>query len=323
MSSIKPYRDGYRVQLSVKGQRDSDTFPNKKSAQLWAAQRTIEMQNASEGKTGNFKSVNDALQRYAEEISPSHKGERWEIVRLEKMGREFPHVMLNKVTAEHVSQWRDFRLSSVSNASVLRELKLLNSVFEQARKEWKWLAVNPCTDVRRPTAPPHRERVITRPEIRAMLRALGYPARSLPRHAVAHAFLLALRTGMRQGELASIRWVDVRDNFIRLPDTKNGTVRDVPLSIKARRIVNKMRNFHAHSMFNITAGSIDTHFRNAKSRAKQTGFTFHDSRHTAATWIGKSGKLELMELCKVFGWSDPKMAMIYFNPSADDLARKL
>ncbi len=52
-------------------------------------------------------------------------------------------------------------------------------------------------------------------------------------------------------------------------------------------------------------------------------FTFHDTRHTAATWIGRSGKLQLLELCKMFGWSDPKMAMIYFNPSADDLANKL
>lgn len=40
-------------------------------------------------------------------------------------------------------------------------------------------------------------------------------------------------------------------------------------------------------------------------------------------WIGRSGKLQLLELCKMFGWSDPKMAMIYFNPSADDLANKL
>ena len=27
--------------------------------------------------------------------------------------------------------------------------------------------------------------------------------------------------------------------------------------------------------------------------------------------------------CKAFGWSDPKMAMVYFNPTGDDLAGKL
>jgi len=25
----------------------------------------------------------------------------------------------------------------------------------------------------------------------------------------------------------------------------------------------------------------------------------------------------------VFGWSDPKMAMVYFNPKAEDIAKQL
>jgi len=72
-----------------------------------------------------------------------------------------------------------------------------------------------------------------------------------------------------------------------------------------------------------TAGSIDTHFRNAKGRAGLSGFTFHDSRHTAATWIGRSGKLQLVELCRMFGWSNPRMAMVYFNATAEDMANRL
>jgi len=277
----------------------------------------------AKGQAGTIKTAGDAFKRYADEVSPTHKGKRWEVVRLEKMGREFPHVMLAKLRADHITLWRDTRLTQVSGSSVLREMKLLNSVLEQCRKEWGWLAENPCKDVRKPTAPQHRSRVITWSEIKAMLRALGYPGRELPRHAVAQAFLLALRTGMRQGELAGVAWADVHPGYVRLHDTKNGQIRDVPLSTKAKRVVDQMRGYHKTSVFNITAGSIDTHFRNAKTRVGLTGFVWHDSRHTAATWIGRSGKLQLMELCKMFGWSDPKMAMVYFNPSAADISRKL
>lgn len=319
----KTSKGQHRAHVQIKGQRNSATFATKREAQLWAAQKEIEFQAHAGGKSGEIKSTHDAFTRYADEIAPAHKGAQWEIVRLEKMKREFPRVLLSKLTSTHVQEWRDTRLQSVGNASVLREMKLLNSVFEQCRKEWKWLAINPCKDVRRPVSPPSRERVITRVEIRVMLRALGYPKRVLPRHAVAHAFLLALRTGMRQGELASIQWGMVFPNFIRLPDTKNGTLRDVPLSPKAKRIVKLMRGYNDVSMFDITAASIDTHFRNAKARARLSGFTFHDSRHTAATWLGNSGKLSLMEFCKVFGWKDPRHALIYFNPSADDLAGKM
>ena len=53
--------------------------------------------------------------------------------------------------------------------------------------------------------------------------------------------LLALRTNMRQDELAGLRWEDVSTDYVRLHDTKNGSARDVPLSAKARRLLEKMR----------------------------------------------------------------------------------
>lgn len=325
MSSIQKTAKGYRVQLYVKGQRDSATFETKREAQLWAARKEIEFQTVASGKAGTITTTHDAFERYKAEVSVKHKGERWEIVRLDKMMREFPKIMLDKVTAQHIIKWRDARLGSVGESSVLREMKLLNAVFEKCcGVEWRLLASNPCKGVDRPKESAHRTRTISLREIRVMLRELGYPARELPRHAVAHAFLLALRTGMRQGELAAIKWIDVHPRYIHT-DSKSMVefVRDVPLSRQARRIVVKMRGYHETTMFNISAASIDTHFRNAKNRAGLSGFTWHDSRHTAATWIGRSGKFELLELCKAFGWKDPKHALIYFNPTGDDLANKL
>jgi integrase len=128
---------------------------------------------------------------------------------------------------------------------------------------------------------------------------------------------------MRQGEIASLTWSNVHAHHVRLPDTKNGQVRDVPLSAKAARLLKKMRGHRHNSVFNVSATSIDVLFRSAKSRAGLSGFVWHDTWHTAATWIGRSGKLQLMELCKMFGWSNPKMAMVYFNPSAASIAEKL
>jgi integrase len=110
------------------------------------------------------------------------------------------------------------------------------------------------------------------------------PSTLLVRNAVANVLLLGLSTGMPQGELAAIRWANVHPNFIHT-DSKSMVdfTRDVPLSRQAKRVVEKMRGYDPTSMFNINAGSIDTHFRNAKTRANLDGFTFHDSRHTAAT----------------------------------------
>jgi integrase len=325
MASFQPCAAGWRVQINIKGERDSKTFPTKREGQLWAAQREIEMRAQSSGKTGEIKTTHDAFDRYTNEVSPKKKGARWEIVRLNKMKREFPCVILSKTTSDHVQQWRDMRKKSVKDSSVLREMKLLNSVFEECIVEWKWLKANPCKGVRRPSSGPSRKRTIKWREIKGILRALDYPTLKTARHAVAHAFLLALRTGMREGELASIKWENVHASHIHLPDVKaiGERSRDVPASKKAMRIVEKMRGYHGKNMFNCSAGSIDVQFRKARTRAELEGFTFHDSRHTAATWIGRSGKWGVLEMCAAFGWSDPKMAMIYFNPTASDLAAKL
>lgn len=325
MPSIQKTAKGYRVQVYVKGQRASDSFPTRKEAQLWAAEKTLELQNQAQGKAGQKKTTHDAFKRFAEEVSPTHKGERWEILRLARMRRDFPNIPLASVQSSHVQEWRDSALRRIKSSSVNRELTLMRSVFEQCRREWGWIAVNPCQGVKRPRESPPRERTIAWSEIRAMLRALGYPRMERPRERVAWAFLLALRTGMREGEIARIASPAIFPSHIHTTQKSIGEMtRDVPLSRRARRIVDKLQARRPEgSLLDLTASQIDSNFRLAKRRAGLSGFTFHDSRHTAATWIGRSGKIGVLELCKMFGWSDPKMAMIYFNPTAEDIASKL
>lgn len=327
MSSIQPTTKGYRAQLAIKGQRDSATFPTKREAQQWAAKREAELRTESSGVTSR-KTLLDAFRRYAEEVSPKRRGWRWEHLRLAAFERSsLPcKLRLSAITPEHVAAWRDDRLGEVAPGTVLREITLLSAVFEIARREWRWLESNPVKIIRKPSKPAHRERLITWREIKGMLRALehhpGAPAKSVTQ-SVALCFLAALRTGMRAGELAGLTWDKVRGNYARLDKTKNGSARDVPLSLKARRIFDRARGFDLVLCFGVSSQSLDVLFRRARGRAGLAGFTFHDARHVAATWIGRSGKLEMLEMCKMFGWRDPKHALIYFNPTVSDLARKL
>ena len=106
----------------------------------------------------------------------------------------------------HIQRWRDDRLRQVAPASVLREMKLLGAVFEQARREWKWIAAKPVKDVRKPRGSAPRDRVMSRPEIRKLLRELSGSRQCA---AVGHALRLALRTGMRASELAGLTWGDL------------------------------------------------------------------------------------------------------------------
>lgn len=334
MASYQQNENGtVRVQVDVRGKRASKTLPNMREARRWGQGKEAEFEaNAGKGLKGQGKTLRDALVKFADEVSPTRRGEAKEIVRLKAFQGEGHALPLAKplldVNDDDLRAWRDRRLKKNSRGSVLRDIALLGAVFEHARLEWKWIVVNPLRDVKKPSRPAHRKRVITGPEIRNVLRMLGYtrkPARTVSQ-AVAVCFLTALATGMRAGELCALRWEDMREAYGTAHNVKAreaGVSRDVPLSAVARRLIDRMRGWDDDLVFGLSAGTLDALFRRARAKAGYSDFTFHDSRHTAATRIALSGRLNVLELCKMFGWSNPKQAMTYFNPTADELAAKL
>lgn len=322
----------WRIQIEVRGVRDSGTFPTAREARQWETDRTREILAELGGNAGSIKTLAQALRKFAEEESPKRRGERWELVRLKAFEGEAHSLPLRKplgqITDDDLKAWRDRRLSATSRGTVLRDMALLSAVFEAARLEWKWIKANPLRDVRKPSKPPHRKRVITGREVRAMLRALGYvrgeaPIRSVGQ-AVAQAFLLALATGMRSGEVCGLRWEDVRGAYGTAHNVKAreaGVSRDVPFSPVARRIVERMRGWDDVVVFGVSAGTRDALFRRARDRAGLSGFTWHDARHTAATRMAQ--KLHVLDLCRAFGWSNINQAQTYYNPTAEQIAWRL
>lgn len=319
----------WRVQIEVRGVRDANTLPTKREASEWAARRKAELLAMASGRAGEVRTLADALDRYGKEVSPTKRGELKEVVRLNAFLRQplFPaRVLLGDLEPSHLSAWRDARLKINSRGSVLRDMVLLSHVLEVARREWRWLTENPMRDVRKPAEPDHRERIIQPAEVRAMLRVLGWgtrkPVRSVAQ-AVGHCFVAALQTGMRAGELCGLRWEDVADDHVQLHagKTKTGKARQVPLTPEARRTIELMRGYDPDLVFGLSARSLDAMFRKYRGRAGLAGFTFHDARHTAATRLAP--RVDVLDLCKIFGWTTATRALVYYNPTGKDLARRL
>lgn len=309
----------WRVRVYVAGQRDSATFPTKQQATAWGQQREAELI----GVRLPENAVKDALRRYAAEVSPKHRGCRWEVARLNLIERDkLASVRLPALRSIHLAEWRERRLQAVSGASVRREMNLLQGVFKTCRREWGWLATDPLKDVDRPPNPASRKRRITPDEIERMTLALGYDG-GVPQTAsdkVALAFLLAIETAMRAGEMLNLRWGDVGEKSVVLPRTKNGDVRRVPLSPRAREILALLPR-ESESVFNLHPGTRDAIFRKARDRAAIPNLHFHDSRAEAIWRLSK--KLDVMELARVIGHRDLKSLLFYYETSADELADRL
>ncbi|HDS1129588.1 TPA: site-specific integrase [Stenotrophomonas maltophilia] len=319
MASIQRRGTSWRAEIYKDGRRESNTLPTKAQAVQWALMREAELTGARLPEN----TVKDALRRYADEVAPKHKGAKWELARLGLLERDqLSLVRLPALRPIHLAEWRERRLSQVSGASVRREMNLLQSVFKSCRKDWGWLNSDPIKDVDRPQAPASRKRRVPQEEIDRLTLALGYDggAPETAQHRVALCFLFALETAMRAGEILGMKWSDVSAKSVTLPKTKNGDVRRVPMSARARDIIGLLPQ-DADSVFNLDPGTRDTLFRRARDAAQIENLHFHDSRAEAIWRLSK--KLDVMELARVIGHRDLKSLLIYYQTDADELADRL
>jgi integrase len=301
MATFRKRGKTWRVEIERRGVRRSATFESKQAATAWAARQEAEIMAGVRGEVPNL-TVAALLERYAREVSPGKKGERWEVVRLTALERdELAKVKLRDLDAPHVSAWQQRRLQAVSSATVRRERNLLNNVFEIARKEWRWLGKNPFEGVRRPKDGKARTRIATDGEIVKLLAAAS-PEMS-------KAITIALESGMRAGEIASNP--EIRGRVAHLRDTKNGEAREVPLSARAVECF----------PVTLTAGSISALFARLCEDCEIDGLTFHDLRATAITRLAR--KLDALQLAKMIGHKNPKMLMVYYRETAADIAARL
>jgi integrase len=327
MASFSKQKNGWRVQLSIKGMRDSKVFSTKAEGQAWAIERASELQRQADTGINTDKTCQDAFDRYIKEVSVHKRGHRWEAIRLTAIAghwigtTQVGTMLLCNITPDALGKWRDTRLLSVTGSTVNREMNLLSHVFTTARREWKWIAESPTGDVRRPKSAAHRDRRLSEDEIDRICLALGFDGETVncKLHAVAVAFLFAIETAMRAGEICALTWGDITGSVANLRMTKNGSKRQVPLSSRAVELLGMLPRDQWDTCFGVKSDSLSTLFATARKRADIHDMTFHDTRHEAITRLAK--KLDVLELARMVGHKDLKMLQIYYNETAAELGR--
>lgn len=322
MASFQKTKRGWRVQIKKGGVRRSATRDTKKEAAAWAAKVEAELSCVSP-VDDNVRCVS-LFEKYETQICPQHKGERWERVRLRKLTRALgDYTVRELVDTDMLAVWKERRLREVKPGSVRREMVLLNQVFEVARKEWRLIHVNPLDGIRKPRSSPPRSRLISQHELEAMWTVLGYVDGGVvltKQQQVGLALHIALETAMRASEVLAVR--PTTEKVIHIPDTKNGYGRDVPLSKKARELVQRI----PAGGFTVGAAELSVLFGKARRRCgfpngENGGFTFHDSRANALTSMSR--KLDILALSRVVGHRDPRSLLVYYREKAEDVADRL
>ncbi|HEX3034616.1 MAG TPA: site-specific integrase [Thermodesulfobacteriota bacterium] len=149
--------------------------------------------------------------------------------------------------------------------------------------------------------------------------------------------ITALNTGMRKGEIISLRWedIDFENNLItvRQEVSKSKKLRRIPINSTLRKVLleQKLKTGWNDYVFLNPEGSpyqrsdsLKRCFEGACRRANIKGFRFHDLRHTFATRLIKAG-VSIVVVSKILGHADLKTTMRYVHPedSLKDAVEKL
>lgn len=267
------------------------------------------------------QTVGDLLLRYLNTVTPSKRGAAVERYRLQLLLRHpLAATPLAQLSAAAVSRYRDDRLKAVQSGTVRRELAMLQHCFELARREWGIaLPFNPIRQIQLPNPSKPRQRRLDSSDTEQLFAAMkaGSPWYLKP------VITLALETGMRRGELLSIRWndIDLVSCTLKVLRTKNGHPRTVPLSPLAVAILGGLPRSDAR-IFPVTGNAVRLAWERLKRRAGVVDLRFHDLRHEAVSRLFELG-LSVPEVAMVSGHRDARMLFRYTHPRAEDVARKL
>jgi|SRR5215831_152953 len=210
-------------------------------------------------------------------------------------------------------------------ATVNRELALVRRMFRVAQREG-WIVNNPLSmgeSLISIADEKKRERILTRQEEQRLLEACRDPQRAHLRPIL----ICALDTGMRQGEIFSLRWRDVDlkkgEILVAAFNTKTMRARNISLTIRLatelEAIAKNAPRRPSDRVFGIS-DNVKRSFDAIRRTAGIENLRFHDLRHTAATRL-VGAHIPLSEVGRVLGHTQANTTYRYVNANAETAKR--
>ena len=161
------------------------------------------------------------------------------------------------------------RIASVGQRGANHVLKSFRSIYNHARRTHD-LPECPTIAIEWFAEPPSRRIIEDLAEWKRVVDGLENPIHTA-------YYRLLLTTGLRFDEARSLRWDQVHDDHLHLPETKNGRAFDLPLLPEHHAILEPMREFRSDYVFPGTRHAV--HMK-APARIE---WSPHDHRRTFAT----------------------------------------
>jgi len=215
-----------------------------------------------------------------------------------------------KTIADYISA----RSENVAPGTVQKEVTVLKHALRLA-VEWELLNSNAAQGVKLPKLPEGRTRYLSPTELKAALEAAPEWMRA--------PMALAAFTGMRRGELLGLRWMDVdlAGRRVYLRETKNGSLRVVPLNELAFMVLTSLPQGAPEDavLSGVDPQKLSVYTRRLFEGLSIADASFHSLRHTAASWLVMQGA-DLYAVGQLLGHRTPRMTQRYAHLSPQYMA---
>ncbi|HEV7738188.1 MAG TPA: site-specific integrase [Chlamydiales bacterium] len=337
MASIKKRKTskGISYQAQI---RDNDGHPPKgknfstlQEAKDWIkdeqARRRQETYFPDQAKKKHI--LAELIDLYIEEILPSKPKNEIDTKRhlawwKDKIGK----YTLNLISYDLIDKCRKELIQGITTkgtqrnpATVNRYMAALSVVFTYGFKQRGWLKENPLLRFSKLRESRGRERIPTKEELDHLFESCKQ-SKNKHLHSIV---ILAISTGMRQGEILGLTWdnVDLEGKSLHLKETKNGRGRSVPLVDQALHFFHQLyqaRLPHQQFVFpgktRFTIISIRKAWDEAVKRAGIDNLHFHDLRHLFCTLAAQIAS-NTSQLAIATGHQSPSMMMRYTHQDAN------
>lgn len=247
------------------------------------------------------------------------------------------NIMLSKITPIHIKNSLKELSNNLKPVTVKNYYTALKTLFKAAMDEYKILTVNPCSKYSLEPSASEEKRALTKEEQKKLIKEM----KKVKNPIYYIGSLIALRCGLRVGEILGLTWdnVDFKNKTIyvrkqwKLVDDKkygfgklktNNSSRDVPVS---DFVLNELKEYKLNRAIDISNRVIPC--KNTRSfitlvikHYKKFGFdiSIHELRHTYATNLVANG-LDFKTVAKLMGHTVEQTMAIYSHVTDDMIKR--
>jgi integrase len=254
------------------------------------------------------------------------KTTRSHLTALNEFQRAVGDIPLHKVGVREIEIFLSKKRAEASIWTAQKYYLALSSSFEAAVR-WGHILRNPFRSVQKPKVPELLPVFLSKSEFRTLMGAIS-------EEYLRELVYFAVCTGMRQGEILSLRWpqVDLSRRVITVSSsqafiTKNKRARVIPMTVGLLMMLAERRDqvtSQSDPVFQVDglplkADRVTKAFKRAvRSAGLSERIHFHTLRHTFASWLAQDG-VSLFAIQKLLGHSSANVTQIYSHLQPDQM----